>query len=174
MLKTYKSNEPIIAMEKLEELPLIVEQKRFLEYLLNPNRIEELHYLDPKSYLEGEPEEFKERVSFLCLRGLREGLLDLLEINRFSDLSKIAYSEEYAEKKYDPVKMKMVKTEKEIDPIEERIKRRLIEDELVKKYLSWNGSQELFESNCKDIASGVSTHYAYLTREKELKLRGII
>lgn len=173
MLNTYKYKEPINVMGKTELAP-IIDQKNFLEYLLNPDREEELCYLDPKGYLEGEPKEFTDRVYYLCLRGLREGLLDLLEINRFSDLSKIAYVEEYAEKKYDPVKIKMVKTGKEIDSIEERIKRRLIEDELVKKYLAWNNSQELFESNCRDIASGVSTHFAHLIREKKLKLRGII
>lgn len=173
MLKSYKSKEPIRVMKIVEEIP-IVEQKRFLEYLLNPNRSGELCYLDPKGYLEGEPKEFYKRVAYLCLRGLREGLLDLLEIKRLSNLSKIAYAEEYAEEKYDPVKKKMVKTGKEIDPIEERIKKRLSEDELVRKYLAWNNSQELFESNCKDIASGVSTHFAHLIREKELQARGII
>ena len=174
MPNTYKPKEPIKVMEIKEELAPVIEQKRFLENLLNPNRVEELCYLDPKGYIRGEPKEFSDKIFYLCLRGLREGLLDLLEIYRFSNSSKIAYTEEYEEKTYDPVKKKMKKTGRKIDPIEERVKRRLIEDPIIVKYLSWGDNQEIFQSNCENIAMGVSTHFAHLIREKELRLRGII
>ena len=173
MLKRYKPREQNKVMKITEGIP-ILEQKIFLENLLNPHRIKKLCYLDPKGYLEGEPKEFSDRLFYLCLRGLRDGISDLLEIKRFSETSQIAYSEEYEEKRYDPMKKKMKKTGRKIDPIEERIKQRLLKDPVAKKYLDWTNSDELFESDCHDIASGVSTHYGHSIRQKELKLKGVI
>jgi len=129
MLKTYKPKEPINVMEKTEELPLIVQQKRFLEQLIegnldkarelaglteeeqykisdkyfkrSPDFYEDLdkkektfirssgfhNYLDfndlfPAWDLRDSSKELRKRVLYLCLRGLREGFRQFMEIHK--------------------------------------------------------------------------------------------
>lgn len=65
MLKTYKSKEPNTVMEKTEELPLIIKQKKFLEYLIEGN-------LDKVRELESLPDEEKYKRAFEFLVGSDE------------------------------------------------------------------------------------------------------
>ncbi len=177
MLKTYKLERPIDTMVvKEEQIPLIVKQKRTLDYILNPNRGEEFIYGDPGLYLEGGPKEFKERILWLCLRGLRDGLLQIAEIYRVTDPLKIASIDgaDYEEKAFDHSKGRNIKTGVKLDPIQKCVKKRLLEDSLARKYLTWNNSLSIFEANCENIAFSISVHYANLVKQEELKRQHII
>lgn len=148
----YKSpNEDMEIKEK--QIPLIIQQKRFLEDLLRSSP-EKIDYLEqPATYLEGEPEEFRKRVFYLCLRGLRDGLFQaMLELEIKTD---------------DPYRVFM---ELDIsDHIGEGVKRRLLEDSTAFKYLAWCNSKEVFEGNCENIARGIAMAYSKQRLEKELK-----
>lgn len=175
MLKTYKPKEPIKFME---EVPLIVEQKRFLADLLEPSPEKKDYTEQPAAYLEDEPREFRDKVLYLCLRGLREGFLQFMDIHRITDPINLTSSRttgfSYNERHYDFDKKEVIKTGSRIDTIEECIKKRLLEDPLIRKCLDWNNTQSVFEANCENIASSVASNYVCQIRRKELKKLGLV
>ena len=161
MLKTYKPKEPNNVMEvKEEQIPLIIEQKKFLERLLEPSPEKADYTEQPAAYLEDEPREFKERTFYLCLRGLRDGFLQFMQETRLMTPSEV-FGDYFAVFSYQ-------------GSIETSIQKRLLKDPVIRKYLAWNNIQKVFEANCENIAKGISTHFAHLIREKELKIKGII
>ena len=196
MLKTYKPKEPIGVMKVKEELPLIVRQKRFLEQLIEGNleKARELSSLpdekraeiargywqgiDFDTYLEFlrltpawelkyEPEDIRERIIYLSLRGIREGLLQIAEINRIIDPEKIArQGSTYFKRKFmDPLDKAPIDVNEEIskqigvNPVKEEIKNRLRQDPVLEKYFSSKGYSLLFDGFCSNLALHISRQY---------------
>lgn len=215
-------------MEIKEDLPLIVEQKRFLEDLIEGNipkvrdlaqktdeeryRIareylpppyspltkeeEEFYgerdfitYLDVTNlqlawYLIDQPKELRDRVSYLCLRGLREGIFQTAEIFRITDPREVANfgGADIDEKHYDAKEKKMKKTYeklgdsrfvKRIDLIKESIKKRLEQDLSVRKQLAEN-NHTFLEYYSGNIAYSVSAGYGRYILTKKLQESGVI
>ena len=94
------------------------------------------------------------------MRGLRDGFLQFMQETRLMTPSEV-FGDYFAVFSYQR-------------SIETSIQKRLLIDPVIRKYLAWNNSPKLFEANCENIAKGISTHFAHLIREKELKIKGII
>lgn len=202
-------------MEKTEELPLIVKQKRFLEnliegnlekarelagktdeeryrlaleFLVGPDKSKLEKYMDKSSEdskfgnfltyldfsgtapawdLKDEPKSIRDRVIYLSFKGIREGVLQIAEIYRITDPEKIAkISSTYLRRKFlDPLEKKtedineIIRRKIGVNPIQEEIKKRLLEDPILVNYFSSKRYSELFDVFCSNIALHISRQY---------------
>ena len=181
---------------KEEKIPLIIKQRKFLEQLIEGNldKARELtslseeerdkiarnywqgidfdDYLEflgltPAWELKDEPKDIREKIIYLSLRGIREGILQIAEINRITDPGKIARqgSTYFIRKFMDPLDKEPVDINEEIrrkigiNPIEEQIKKRLKNDPILNEYFNNKGYTLLFDAFCAGISLGISRQY---------------
>ncbi len=194
-LLNYKSSN--LDMEvKEEKIPLIIKQRRFLEQLIEGNldKVKELASLpeeerakivrgywkgiDFDTYLEflgltpawelkDEPKYIRERIIYLSLRGIREGVLQIAEIDRITDPEKIARqgSTYFRRKLLDPLDREPADINEEIrrkigiNPIREELKKRLVNDPVLNEYFNNKGYTLLFDAFCAGISLGISRQY---------------
>ena len=195
MLKTYKSEELTRVME--QEAPLIVEQKRFLEKLLEGNldKVRELeslpdeekykrayeywgeevpssgddeekHLKNPHFYtyldesglilawnLKNEPKKIRDKVIYLCLRGIRDGVLQFMSEKR------IMYPEHVFKERFNDFFY--------FEGLENHIQDRLARDSTIQKHFDLENSPGFFSYKCKKLARAVIKQYVNTNQQEE-------
>ena len=176
-------------LDKVKELAALSGEERYglaFEYLVGPK--ESKKYVDESSddskksnfwtYLESiglapaynlkdEPKDIRKRIIYLSLRGIREGVLQIAEIDRITDPGKIARqgSTYFIRKFMDPLDKEPIDVNEEIrrkigiNPIQEKIKQRLSEDQILRCYFINKDQYELFDAFCSSIAISIGHQY---------------
>lgn len=196
MVKLYNLKKPNkTVMEEKDNVPLIVEQKKFLKDLIEGNldkvreiaglteeerhkrsyeylegevpssRNEEESYLKSSHFytyldesglilawnLKNEPKEVCDKVIYLCLRGIRNGVLNFMSAKR------VMYPEQIFKERFRDFFY--------FEGLEKHIQDRLAENSTIQKHFGLD-SPELFSYKCKNIAREVIKQYVNKNQQK--------